>query len=55
MGEDILKVIENSKQSGIKLEDVIGKFKSINEEEIECEVSLLEKEGKIYKIVMAII
>lgn len=49
MGEDILKVIENSKQSGIKLEDVIGKFKSINEEEIECEVSLLEKEGKIYK------
>ena len=49
MEEDILKVIENSKQSGIKLEDVIGKFKSINEEEIECEVSLLEKEGKIYK------
>lgn len=49
MGEDILKVIENSKQSGIKLEDVIRKFKSINEEEIECEVSLLEKEGKIYK------
>lgn len=49
MGEDILKVIENSKQSGIKLEDVIGKFKSINKEEIECEVSLLEKEGKIYK------
>lgn len=49
MVEDILKVIENSKQSGIKLEDVIGKFKSINEEEIECEVSLLEKEGKIYK------
>lgn len=49
MGEDILKVIENSKQSGIKLEDVIGKFKSINEEEIEGEVSLLEKEGKIYK------
>ena len=49
MGEDILKVIENSKKSGIKLEDVIGKFKSINEEEIECEVSLLEKEGKIYK------
>lgn len=49
MGEDILKVIENSKQSGIKLEDVIGKFKSINEEEIECEISLLEKEGKIYK------
>ena len=49
MGEDILKVIENSKQSDIKLEDVIGKFKSINEEEIECEVSLLEKEGKIYK------
>ncbi len=49
MEEDILKVIENSKQSGIKLEDVIGKFKSINEEEIEYEVSLLEKEGKIYK------
>lgn len=49
MGEDILKVIENSKQSGIKLEDVIRKFKSINEEEIEGEVSLLEKEGKIYK------
>ena len=49
MEEDILRVIENSKQSGIKLEDVIGKFKSINEEEIECEVSLLEKEGKIYK------
>lgn len=49
MEEDILKVIENSKQSGIKLEDVIRKFKSINEEEIECEVSLLEKEGKIYK------
>ena len=49
MEEDILKVIENSKQSGIKLEDVVGKFKSINEEEIECEVSLLEKEGKIYK------
>lgn len=49
MGEYILKVIENSKQSGIKLEDVIRKFKSINEEEIECEVSLLEKEGKIYK------
>ncbi len=49
MGEDILKVIENSKQSGIKLEDVIGKFKSINKEEIEGEVSLLEKEGKIYK------
>lgn len=49
MEEDILKIIENSKQSGIKLEDVIGKFKSINEEEIEYEVSLLEKEGKIYK------
>ena len=49
MEEDILRVIENSKQSGIKLEDVIGKFKSINEEEIEYEVSLLEKEGKIYK------
>lgn len=49
MEEDILKVIENSKQSGIKLEDVIGKFKAINEEEIEYEVSLLEKEGKIYK------
>lgn len=49
MEEDILKVIENSKQSGIKLEDIIGKFKSINEEEIEYEVSLLEKEGKIYK------
>ncbi len=49
MEEDILKVIENSKQSGIKLEDVVGKFKSTNEEEIECEVSLLEKEGKIYK------
>ena len=49
MGEDILKVIENSKQSGIKLEDVIGKFKSINEEEIECEVSLLEKEGIGYR------
>lgn len=49
MEEDILKVIENSKQSGIRLEDVVGKFKSINEEEIECEVSLLEKEGKIYK------
>lgn len=49
MEEDILKVIENSKQSGIRLEDVVGKFKSINEEEIECEVSLLEKEGRIYK------
>lgn len=49
MEEDILRVIENSKQSGIKLEDVIGKFKSINEDEIEYEVSLLEKEGKIYK------
>ena len=49
MEEDILRVIENSKQSGIKLEVVIGKFKSINEEEIEYEVSLLEKEGKIYK------
>lgn len=49
MEEDILKVIENSKQSGIKLEDIIGKFKSINEEKIEYEVSLLEKEGKIYK------
>ena len=49
MEEDILRVIENSKQSGIKLEDIIGKFKSINEEEIEYEVSLLEKEGKIYK------
>lgn len=49
MEEDILKVIENSKQSGIRLEDVGGKFKSINEEEIECEVSLLEKEGRIYK------
>lgn len=49
MEEDILKVIENSKQSGIKLEDIIRKFKSINEEEIEYEVSLLEKEGKIYK------
>lgn len=49
MEEDILKVIENSKQSGIRLEDVVGKFKSINEEEIESEVSLLEKEGRIYK------
>ncbi len=49
MEEDILKVIENSKQSGIRLEDVVGKFKSINEEEIECEVSLLEKEGRIYE------
>lgn len=49
MEEDILKVIENSKQSGIRLEDIVGKFKSINEEEIESEVSLLEKEGRIYK------
>lgn len=49
MEEEIFKVIENSKQSGIILEDVLRKFKSINEQELEYNISQLEKNGKIYR------